>query len=309
MAFKNEKEKLAYAMFSDLSNIEKTYRPSEEELRIIMNQTSCSEEDAKIFFNKNKGDLEETIFNYLELNNDIKVNKPKLVSVNELLDQSISTQEKMDTYRDILYHKDLVFQQKFDESSNFTGKKMEILYYVPFDVKTTQFRKLKFKGSKDFFSLEILKPFMERQITDDALFELTQTKPATKRGIELEKKDTELTIDKSEENNKPELKSIEDKPTEEVKEPDVKTEEESEEEIIKGEEKKVVIKTVIKKGLTMARKWGCQKPIIAYMELDEKERTEDNINKLATKFMRACEHFDETQNVYGPAIMIDNWIM
>ncbi len=303
MAFKNEKEKLAYAMFSDFSTIEKTYKPSEEELKIIMNQTSCSEEDAKIFFNKNKGDLEDTIFNYLELNNDIKVNKPKLVSVNELLDESIPIQEKMETYRDILYHKDMVFQNKFDESSNLTGKKMEILYYVPFDVKTTQFRKLKFKGSKDFFSLDIIKPFMERQITEDELFELTKNKPIAKKGIELEKKDTELTVDKSEE---------ETKQSDEEKETDVKSEEpkeDVEDEIIKGEEKKVVIKTVIKKGLTMARKWGCQKPILAYMEVDEKDRTEENINKLATKFMRSCEHFDETQHVYGPAIMIDNWIM
>ena len=71
MAFKNEKEKLAYAMFNDLSKIEKTYQPSEEELKIIINQTSCSEEDARIFFNKSKGDLEETIFNYLELNKRI----------------------------------------------------------------------------------------------------------------------------------------------------------------------------------------------------------------------------------------------
>jgi hypothetical protein len=270
-----------------------------------MNQTSCSEEEARDFFNKNKGDLEETIFNYLELNNDIKVNKTKLVSVDDLLNESISVQDKMDTYRDILYHKDLIFQNKFDESSNLTGKKMEVLYYVPFDIKTTQFRKLKFKGSKDYFSLEILKPFMEREITEDALFELTKNKPSPKKGIELDKKDTELTVDNSEEETKPELKAIEDKKEDTQEE----KKEDEEAEIIKGEEKKVVIKTVIKKGLAMARKWGCQKPILAYMEVDEKDRTEENINKLATKFMRSCEHFDETQHVYGPAIMIDNWIM
>ena len=59
----------------------------------------------------------------------------------------------------------------------------------------------------------------------------------------------------------------------------------------------------------MAKKWGLQKPIIAFMELPEEQRTEENINKLATKFMRNSEYFNETQNVYGPAIMIDNWIM
>jgi hypothetical protein len=73
--------------------------------------------------------------------------------------------------------------------------------------------------------------------------------------------------------------------------------------------KKVIIKTIIKKGLAMARKWGCQKPILAYMDVDEKDKTSENINKLATKFMRSCEYFNESENVYGPAIVIDNWIM
>ena len=59
----------------------------------------------------------------------------------------------------------------------------------------------------------------------------------------------------------------------------------------------------------MAKKWGLQKPIIAFMELPEEQRIEENINQLATKFMRNSEHFNETQYVYGAAIMIDNWIM
>jgi hypothetical protein len=33
------------------------------------------------------------------------------------------------------------------------------------------------------------------------------------------------------------------------------------------------------------------------------------MNSLATKFMVKSGHFDETQFVYGPAMVIDNWIM
>ena len=66
---------------------------------------------------------------------------------------------------------------------------------------------------------------------------------------------------------------------------------------------------MLKDGLKIARKWGCNKPVLAYMEVDEKDKIEDNINKIATKFMVKSGHFDETQKIYGPAIMIDNWIL
>ena len=117
--FKSEKDKLAYAMFADLSKIEHQYIPSEEEIKIITEQTLCSVEEAKLFFNKNKGQLEETIFDYLESNDIIKkYNKVSLVTEDELLNNNISTMDKMDTYRDILYHKDQ-YQIKFYLSTFF----------------------------------------------------------------------------------------------------------------------------------------------------------------------------------------------
>mgnify|MGYP000208945998 FL=1 len=66
--FKSEKEILEFALHTDFSKVEKIYQPSEDELKIIIEQTSCTDEDAKNFFHKNKGDLESTIFDYLESN-------------------------------------------------------------------------------------------------------------------------------------------------------------------------------------------------------------------------------------------------
>ncbi len=305
--FKSEKDKLAFAMFSDPSEIkvESRYKLSEDDLRIIIEQTSCTEEEARKFYQKNKGNLEETIFDYLESNEIIgKLIKPQLVSDEDLLNDEISTNEKMDTYREILYHKDKVFQQKFDETSGLENRERGVFEYIAFTPKTSLFRKLKFKGSKEYFSMEVIRAYIEGEINDDQLVELskdqTKVRSTTSNGIELDRK-IEVEIVKDPE----QLKAIEDKKSEsesEVKE-EVKEEDEKE------EEKKIIIKTLVKKGLQSTKKWGLVKPVIAYMEVDEKNKTEDNINKLATKFMRGCEYFDETQNVYGPVLVINNWFL
>ena len=304
---KNEKDKLAYAMFTDLSKIEHQYIPSDEELKIIIEQTLCSVEDAKLFFHKNKGQLEETIFDFLESTDVIKkYNKVSLVSEDDLLNQNISTMDKMDTYRDILYHKDQVFQSKFDESSGLTTKTVDNYEYVTFNTTTKEYRKLKFKGSKEFFSTEIIRPYIEGELSDAQIYENSQKKYVynpNKGGVELDNNDVQISIDKSSDSDS--NLAIENGTTEEV----AKDEEVKEEVKEKVKEKKIILKTMLKDGLKIARKWGCNKPVLAYMEVDEKDKIEDNINKIATKFMVKSGHFDETQKIYGPAIMIDNWIL
>ena len=44
-------------------------------------------------------------------------------------------------------------------------------------------------------------------------------------------------------------------------------------------------------------------------EEKEEDKKEENINKLATKFMKACGYFNEGQYIYGPAMLIDNWYL
>ena len=334
---KISKKQLEYAMFSDFNKIEKTFEPSDEELKIIVEQTSSTEAEAREYFNKNKGDLEAAIFDYLESNDILKkIERPNVISDEQLLEEDISSYDKIAKCRDILYHKDLIFQKKFDEKS-ITGREINKFEYIPFNNKTTKFCKINFKGSKEFFSTDVIQPYLENEITEAELYENSlgkRSKP--KSGIELETKDMEFGIDKD-------YKGDEETPKEAVKEEAVKEEEVKEEavkeeavkeeavkeetpkeevkeavkeEAVKEEEvdiektqKKVILKAISKKGLVMAKKWGLQKPIIAFMELSEDQKTEENINKLATKFMRNSEYFNETQNVYGPAIMIDNWIM
>jgi hypothetical protein len=310
---KNEKDKLAYAMFTDLSKIEHQYIPSDEELKIITEQTLCSVEDAKLFFHKNKGQLEETIFDFLESTDVIKkYNKVSLVSEDDLLNQNISTMDKMDTYRDILYHKDQVFQSKFDESSGLTTRTVDNFDYIPFNSSTKDYRKLKFKGSKEFFSIEIIRPYIQGELSDAEIYENSKKKyvyNSNKGGVELDNNDVQVSIDKSSDSNS--NLAIENGTTEEVVKEEVKEEEVKEEEVKEEEvkEKKIILKTMLKDGLKIARKWGCHKPVLAFMEIDEKDKIEDNINKIATKFMLKSGHFDETQKIYGPAIMIDNWIL
>jgi len=322
--FKSEKDRLAFALFSDPSEIkvEKRYLLSEDDLKIIIEQTSCTEDEAREFYTKNKGNLEETIFDYLESNEIIgKLIKPKLVSDEELLNDNITTDQKMETYREILYHKDKVFQQKFDETSGFENRQMGVYEYIAFNPTTTMYRKLKFKGSKEYFSMEVLKSYITGEIDDAKLSELSkdQTKArATKKdnSIELdrkieveivkdhqeEKKDDEEKKEEEEEKKEPEEEKKE--PEEEKKEEEKKEDEEDEEE---EPEKKIIIKTIVKKGLEYTRKWGLIKPVIAYMDVEEKDKKEANINALATKFMRGCGYLNDEQSIYGPAVVINNW--
>jgi hypothetical protein len=65
----------------------------------------------------------------------------------------------------------------------------------------------------------------------------------------------------------------------------------------------------------MSRKWGFKKPVLAYIDyadtnnIDHDKIKEENINKLATKFMKNCGYFTENENIYGPAMIIDNWFI
>jgi hypothetical protein len=300
----SEKAKLANAMFG---NVEHKFIPTQEDLKIIMEQSGCSEEEANNLFNKNKGDLEATIFDYLESSNVIqKIGKKNLISEEELLNESISLEHKMDTYREILYNKDKVFQANFDETSGLNQKTVNNYDYIAFKSTTKEHRKLKFKGSKELFSMEIIRPYIENEITDQELYQISQQKykyNSAKGGVELEN-DVKISIEKPDE-TKPTLKAIEDKVNSET------NTEESENTVDTTPipEKKIILKTIVKKGLTMSKKWGCNKPVLAYMEVDEKYQTDENFNKLATKFMVNSGYFDETQKIYGPAIMIDNWIL
>lgn len=51
---KISKQQLAHAMFSDFDKMEKKYEPTEEELKIIIEQTSSTETEAKEYFHKIK---------------------------------------------------------------------------------------------------------------------------------------------------------------------------------------------------------------------------------------------------------------
>ncbi len=348
--FKSEKEMMEYAMFADLSKVKKVYQPSEEELKIIIEQTSCSEEQAKEFFNKNKGDLENTIFDFLESNNElVKLDKPNIVSEEDLLNDNISTLDKMDTYRDILYHKDKVFQQKFDETSNFDNRVMGSFDCVAFTPETKEYRKLKFKCSKDYFTMDILRSYIEREINDSELYELSENNKAGKQkknshGVELDRKiEVEITRENDGKVGEDNVENSEEKEGEKTeksvdnvenvendsKENDIKKEEcqktpeeqknneEKKEELeeVKSPERKLVIKTIVKKGLEMSRKWGFKKPILAYIDytdtnnIEPEKIKEENVNKLATKFMKNCGYFTENENIYGPVMIIDNWFI
>jgi hypothetical protein len=307
----SDKAKLANAMFG---KTEYKFVPTVEDLKIIMDQSGCSEEEANIFFNKNKGDLEATIIDYLESSDVLKKTvKKNLISDEELLNESLSLDDKMDTYREILYQKDKVFQANFDETSDLMKKTVNNYDYVAFKSDTKDHRKLKFKGSKELFSMDIIRPYIECEIDDIKLYEISQQKykyNSSKGGIELEN-DVKISIAKPDENDdedKPKQKALEWTDKE-----DNKTENENKAEdenmIATIPEKKIILKTIVKKGLNMAKKWGCSKPVLAYMEVEEKDRTDETFNKLATKFMVNSGHFDETQKIYGPAIIIDNWIM
>jgi hypothetical protein len=304
----SDKVKLANAMFG---NVERKFIPNPEDLKIIMEQSGCSEEEANTFFNKNKGDLEATIFDYLVSSDVLKKDvKKNMISTDDLLNENISLEHKMDTYREILYQKDKVFQANFDETSDLMRKTVNNFDYIAFKSSTKEHRKLKFKGSKELFSMEIIRPYVEGEISDQDLYEISQKKyryNSAKGGIELEN-DVKISIEKPDEKEKEE----EDKPKQKALGWTEKEETKNEENAIETTlipEKKIILKTIVKKGLSMAKKWGCNKPVLAYIEVDEKEQTEENINKLATKFMVNSGHFSETQKIYGPAIIIDNWIL
>jgi hypothetical protein len=304
----SDKVKLANAMFG---NVERKFIPNPEDLKIIMEQSGCSEEEANTFFNKNKGDLEATIFDYLVSSDVLKKDvKKNMISTDDLLNENISLEHKMDTYREILYQKDKVFQANFDETSDLMRKTVNNFDYIAFKSSTKEHRKLKFKGSKELFSMEIIRPYVEGEISDQDLYEISQKKyryNSAKGGIELEN-DVKISIEKPDEKEKEE----EDKPKQKALGWTEKEETKNEENAIETTlipEKKIILKTIVKKGLSMAKKWGCNKPVLAYIEVDEKEQTEENINKLATKFMVNSGHFNETQKIYGPAIIIDNWIL
>jgi hypothetical protein len=324
--FKSEKEILEFALHTDFSKIEKIYQPSEEELKIIIEQTCCTEEEAKNFFHKNKGDLEATIFDYLESNEILsKLEKPQMVSEQDLLNDDISTLAKMDTYRDILYHKDKVFQQKFDETSNFDNRLMSSYDCIAFTPESSEYRKLKFKCSKDYFTMDILRSYLENELSDKELYELSENNKSTKHkkssnAIELDRKfEVEITHE-NEEEKKEDTEVVEEKKEDaedaevvEEKKEDVEdsevVQEKKEEAEVKEPERKLVIKTIVKKGIDMGRKWGLNKPVIAFIEYVEKDRKEENINKLASKFMRNCGYFTQEENVYGPSMIIDNWFI
>ncbi len=304
----SDKVKLANAMFG---NVERKFIPNPEDLKIIMEQSGCSEEEANTFFNKNKGDLEATIFDYLVSSDVLKKDvKKNMISTDDLLNENISLEHKMDTYREILYQKDKVFQANFDETSDLMRKTVNNFDYIAFKSSTKEHRKLKFKGSKELFSMEIIRPYVEGEISDQDLYEISQKKyryNSAKGGIELEN-DVKISIEKPDEKEKEE----EDKPKQKALGWTEKEETKNEENAIETTlipEKKIILKTIVKKGLSMAKKWGCNKPVLAYIEVDEKEQIEENINKLATKFMVNSGHFNETQKIYGPAIIIDNWIL
>ena len=320
IGFKNERDKLECALFTDYSKVEKVekiYKPNEDELKIITVQCDCSDEKAKEYFHKNKGNLEETIFDYLESNQVIsRLEKPKLMCDDDLMNDNISTIDKMETYRDILHKKDMIFQNKFDETSGLNNKTVNMYEFIAFQPSTTKYRKLKYKGSKDFFITDIIKAYLEDELDENQLYENTITinnkksKNNKSNTVELERQ-MEVGIDRTEEPSNEPKKQLELEPSKEMKEQMekdkvVKDEEEEEEEQF---EKKIVVKTLVKSGLNIARKWGCSKPVLVYLEIDEKYQKEKNINELATKFMRKSEYFTEEQSIYGRAIVIDNWYL
>ena len=301
--FKSEKDKVAYALLLDPSKVEKIYKPSEEEMKIFLQQTSSSSEDANIFFHKNKGNLENAIFDYLESFDIIKkLDKPSLVNDEDLLNENISVIDKMETYRNILFHKDKVFQQKFDETSGFDANSIGVYEYVAFQPSTTEYRKLKFKGTKEYFSMEIIRSYLDGEIADKDLYEANKKhkeyKGTNTNGVSLDR-ELEVQIEREDE-----VKAITDGKTEE----EVKDAPEEDEEV-EEPERKIIIKTVVKDGLTHAKKWSCNKPVLAFLEVEDTDKIEENINKLATKFMKASGYFKEGQYIYGPAMLIDNWYL
>jgi hypothetical protein len=258
------KAELAKVMFSEVEPESKSKEtPQEEELnkitlstddlKIIVEQTGCSEEDAKIYFEKNNGDLENTIIDYLESTNVLQ--KPKeleFVSDDNLLNDNISTLDKMATYRDILYKKDLIFQSKFNEGMDVSVIELK---YVAFKQDTKEYRKLTFKGNKDDFITEVIQPYINNKVVS------TESSESTENTEEAPK----------EEGN-----------------PDYK----------------IIIKTILREGLNIAKKWGFTKPVLIY-----NPNSTEIINELATKFMYRSGHFAIGEVIKGPAILVDNWIM
>lgn len=245
----NEKAKLAYAMFTEVDKIEKNtailnkpkeYSPTNEDIKSMIQQTNCTEEEAGKYLHRHKGDLEKSVFDFLglldETTNDTTTSE--LIKNEDLLNDNISTIDKMETYRDILYHKDLIFQDKFDETSELGQQTVFNYDYIQFNSETKEYRKLKYKGNKENFTNDIIHPYF-----------------------------------------------------------------------VLNKDKKVIIKTIVRNGLNMVKKWGCTKPVLAYIDVEEMDKIPNNMNSLATKFMVKSGHFDETQFIYGPAMVIDNWIM
>lgn len=218
---------------------------SDADLKIIVEQTGCSKEDAKIYFEKNNGDLENTIIDYLESTNVLQKVKPiELISDDNLLNDDIATIDKIATYRDILYKKDLIFQGKFNEDIDVSIIELQ---YVSFKPDTTEYRKLTFKGNKDDFISEVIQPYINNKITSE-----------------------------KEENEKEEG----------------------------NPDNKIIIKTVIREGLNLAKKWGFIKPVLIY-----NPNSTETVNELATKFMYRSGHFAIGETIKGPAILVNNWIM
>ena len=335
------KKELAKKMFAKPEDIIDNYRITPDDLRIMIQQTSCSEDEANEYFNKNKGDLENAIIDYLESTNVLqKDHHDDLLTDQDLLKDEISTHDKMPKYRDILNKKDAVFQEKFDESSNFDDYQIVNLEYVPFSQSTNNYRKMKFKGTKEFFSLEILRPYLEGTLNDNELWDMSKTnreKDNQKEKIKLYH-NVEMTI--SHEND--DVSDTSDittttsdittttsdtttttsdittttsditRNTSEVS--DITTNKLDITEINSEKEKvklpsahKVVLKKLVGQGATMAKKWTCYNPVIAFLDQESMGLLE--VNVLASKFMRNSGYLSGVETIRGPAIVIDNWFL
>jgi hypothetical protein len=326
------KKELAKAMFAKPEDVTDHYRMTADDLRIMMHQTLCTEDQANEYFNKNRGDLENAIIDYLESTEVLQKEKcDVLVSDQDLLKDEISTYDKMSKYRDILNRKDAIFQEKFDESSNFDDYQIVTLEYIPFNNTTNNYRKMKFKGTKEFFSLEILRPYLEGTLNDNQVWEMSKTnrdKDDQKEKIKLYH-NVEMTVVHETEEEVSETKVESELKTDVKAEPDVKAEsdvkvepddkvdvkvddkvdDEVKEKLKMPSNHKIVLKKLAGQGATMAKKWTCYNSVIAFLDQESEQVKENEVNKLATKFMRNSGYLGEKENIRGPAIVIDNWFL
>jgi hypothetical protein len=386
------KKELAKKMFAKPEDIIDNYRITPDDLRIMIQQTSCSEDEANEYFNKNKGDLENAIIDYLESTNVLqKDHRDDLLTDQDLLKDEISTHDKMPKYRDILNKKDAIFQEKFDESSNFDDYQIVNLEYVPFSQSTNNYRKMKFKGTKEFFSLEILRPYLEGTLNDNELWDMSKTnreKDNQKEKIKLyhnvemtishendDVSDTldittttsdittttsdittttsdittttsditintsDITINTSDitKNTSDTTTSTSDtttntsdtttntsdtttttsditkntsditKNTLDITKNKLDIIEMNGEKVKLPSAHKIVLKKLVGQGATMAKKWTCYNPVIAF--LDQESIGLLDVNVLASKFMRNSGYLSGTETIRGSAVVIDNWFL